>query len=335
MSEQLTPRQIVKGLLQGNPQPRPLVVPIVFALGAKIENLSFRAYLENPTKISNALRQIRTQLRTDGVSCYFDSLLEAEALGGTPQWDEANQTRSIRWPESTQVGELPAQLRSPEEAANSPRVRSAVEVIRRLNSVLRDGPLLTAGVSGPFTLAARLTGIEPGALRQGQEPSEFALEVAGAAITKIASAFVDAGANLIFIQERILPTLSSNTCENWASLLAPVVNVIRFYEAMPVLQIGAESATAANVEVILERSWDAIVCSAADEFVARAVNRDENFMFGFSVPLDVLDVAEGSSVQSLELPRTKLALLTTDGEVPVTTNLKHLMAVLDSLPRHA
>ncbi len=85
---------MMKSLLQGNPQPRPLIVPIVFALGAKIENLSFRAYLDNPTKISNSLRQIRAQLRTDGVACYFDPLLEMEALGGTPEWDEANQTRT-------------------------------------------------------------------------------------------------------------------------------------------------------------------------------------------------------------------------------------------------
>src|ERR1700757_5070283 len=126
---------MMKSLLQGNPQPRPLIVPIVLSLGAKIENLSFQAYLDNPTKISNALRQIRTQLRTDGVSCYFDPLLEMEALGGAPQWDEANQTRSIRWLESAQKGELPERLRSPEEAANSPRVRVAVEVIRRLNSL--------------------------------------------------------------------------------------------------------------------------------------------------------------------------------------------------------
>jgi len=75
VNEQLTPRQMMKSLLQENPQPRPLIVPIVFAIGAKIENLSFRAYLDNPTKISNALRQIRTQLRADGVACYFDPLL--------------------------------------------------------------------------------------------------------------------------------------------------------------------------------------------------------------------------------------------------------------------
>src|SRR5271154_2599898 len=97
-----TPRQIAKFILQGAAPERPLIVPIVFALGAKIENLSLRAYLENPTKISNALRQIRTHLRTDGVSCYFDPLLEMEALGIRSEWDAANQTRTIVYPEDVQ-----------------------------------------------------------------------------------------------------------------------------------------------------------------------------------------------------------------------------------------
>ena len=322
---------MMKSLLQGNPQPRPLIVPIVFALGAKIENLSFRAYLDNPTKISNSLRQIRTQLRTDGVACYFDPLLEAEALGGTPHWDETNQTRSIRWAESGQKGELPARLRSPEEAANSPRVRAAVEVIRRLNSLLRDEPLLMAGVSGPLTLAARLTGIDPGAMRQGQEPSEPALEVAATAITKITSALVEAGANLIFIREEALPSLSPEKCQNWASLLAPLFNIVRFYEALPVLQISGESATAENIEAMLQQSWDAVLCSSAGEFIARG--HDENLMFGWSVPLEAWEASESSGARSLELSDIKPALVTTDGDVPVTTDLKRLMNVFDAIAR--
>ena len=333
MNEQLTPRQMMKSLLQGNPQPRPLIVPIVFALGAKIENLSFRAYLDNPTKISNALRQIRTQLRTDGVACYFDPLLEVEALGGTPEWDETNQTRSIRWPESAQKGELPARLRSPEEAANSPRVRAAVEVIRRLNSLLRDEPLLMAGVSGPFTLAARLTGIDPSSMRQGQEPSEPALEVAAAAITRITSALVEAGANLIFIREDVLPSLSPDKCQNWASLLAPLFNIVRFYEALPVLQISGESATAENVEVMLQQSWDAVLCSASETFIARARERDEDLMFGCSVPLAAMEASDSSGARSLELSGIKAALVTTDGDVPATTDLKRLMNVFDAIAR--
>jgi Uroporphyrinogen decarboxylase (URO-D) len=324
---------MMKSLLQGNWQARPLIVPIVFSLGARIENLSYRAYLDNPTKISNALRQVRTQLRTDGVSCYFDPLLEAEALGGTLQWDESNQTRSILWPESAQKGELPAPLRSPEEAANSQRVRAAVEVIRRLNSLLRDEPLLMAGVCGPFTLAARLCGIEPGEMREGYEPSESALETAAAAITKIASAFVDAGANLIFIREESLPPFSSNKCQNWVSLLAPLFNIVRFYEAMPVLQIGVESATAENVEMMFQQEWDAILCSASEEFLARAQGRDENFMFGISAPLEVLETSNSGGAQSQELSGTKPVLLTTDGDVPVGTDLKRLLSDFDSMAR--
>ena len=324
---------MMKSLLQGNPQPRPLIVPIVFALGAKIENLSFRAYLDNPTKISNALRQIRTQLRTDGVACYFDPLLEAEALGGAPQWDEANQTCKIRWPEPVQKGDLPAHLRSPEEAANSSGVRAAVEVIRRLNSLLRDEPLLMAGVSGPFTLAARLAGIDLGAMRQEQEPSESALEVAAAATTKIASAFVDAGANLIFIQERTLPSLSSHKCQNWASLLAPLFNIVRFYEALPVLHISGESATAENVEVMLQQPWDAVLCSASEEFISRARRRVENLMFGWSVPLEALEASDSSGAPSLERSGIKPVLVTTDGDVPATTDLKRLMNVFDAIAR--
>ena len=333
MNEQLTPRQMMKSLLQGNRQARTLIVPIVFSLGARIENLSYRAYLDNPTKISNALRQIRTQLRTDGVSCYFDLLLEAEALGGTPQWDESNQTCSIRWPESAQKGELPACLLSPEEAANSPRVGMAVEVLRRLNSLLRDEPLLMAGVSGPFTLATRLTGIDPGAMRQGHEPPELALETAATAITKIASAFVNAGANLIFIREENLPPLTSNKCQNWVSLLAPLFNVVRFYEAMPVLQIGAESATAENIEMIFQQEWDAILCSASEEFLARAQGRDENFMFGCSVPLEVLESNESSGTRFLGVSGARSALLTTDRDVLVGTDLKRLMNVFEAVAR--
>jgi hypothetical protein len=324
---------MMKSLLQGNAQPRPLILPIVFALGARIENLSFRAYLDNPTKISNALRQIRTQLRTDGVACYFDPLLEVEALGGTPEWDEANQTRSIRWAEFAQKGELPARLRSPEEAANSPRVRAAVEVIRRLNSLLRDEPLLMAGVSGPFTLAARLTGIGPHAMRQGQEPSESALEVTAAAITKIASTFVEAGANLIFIREEALPPLSCDKCQSWASLLAPLFNIVRFYEALPVLQISSESATAETVEVMLQQPWDAVLCSASEHFTARVRGRNENLVFGCSVPLEALEASDSSGARSLELSGIKAPLVTTDGDVPATTDLKRLMSVLDATAR--
>src|SRR5215831_8515381 len=102
MSGSSSSRQILKELLQGKAASRPLVVPIVFALGARVENLPLREFLTNPTKISNSLRQIRSRLKVDAVSCYFDPYLEVEALGGTLERpSEQGATTIVRWPVSS------------------------------------------------------------------------------------------------------------------------------------------------------------------------------------------------------------------------------------------
>ena len=329
MIERIAPREIVKGLLQGTPQPRPLIVPIVFSLGAKVENLSRRAYLENPTKISNALRQIRTQLRTDGVACYFDSFLELEALGLETRWDPLNQTRAIDWPDSAQPGELVPQLRSPEEAAKSAPVRAGVEVIRRLNSVLRDEPLLMAGVSGPFTLAARLTQMSVEELSGGMQPSEVALELAAAAIAKIVSAFVESGANLIFVREEILPRNSPATVEAWAASLSPAFNIVRFYGALPVLQFAGGALRGGNIGAILEQPLDATIClppaDLADATAGRAI--------GLSLPIQSMEGGDVSGEQQSACANGKPVLVTTDGDAPVDTDLKRMMSMLEILVR--
>ena len=134
-------------------------MPIVFTLGARVENLPLRAFLSSATKISNALRQIHGPLRSDGVSCYFDPLLEAEALGGTLEWTSENESPMLRWPATMVQGQLPVGLNSPEDAIKKGRIPVALEVIRRLKMLLRDVSLLMVGVTGPLTLAARLAGL--------------------------------------------------------------------------------------------------------------------------------------------------------------------------------
>src|ERR1700683_677748 len=116
MTENSTPRQMLKGLLQGIPQTRPLFLPIVFSPGAKVENLTLRKFVGNANKLSNALRQIHSHLRWDGVACYFDPYLEAEALGAVLQWQTPEQPPTIQSPQSAEEGEAPDGLLSPEDA---------------------------------------------------------------------------------------------------------------------------------------------------------------------------------------------------------------------------
>jgi uroporphyrinogen decarboxylase-like protein len=338
----LTPRQILKGLLQGNPPPRPLFVPIVFSLGAKVENLPPRAFLCNATKITNSLRQIRTHLRSDGVSCYFDPYLEAEALGATLHYVNEVQPPTLQWPDAAEAGELPENLRSPEDAAQSPRVAVAVEVIQRLKSLMRDEPLLCAGVSGPFTLAAHLLDLRPADTPPREDFSGDALELAAATITQIASKFVEAGANVIFIQESILPVLSAEHCEVWAESLVPAFNIIRFYEALPVLLLGDPISLAANRVVVYAREWDCVLCPALATTATSATEiapPPGRANIGIALLPAAFQPGASSAPENLAeslhtiMMEWRPVLVTTAGDVPASTDVKLLAKIGEAIRR--
>ena len=327
---------MAKGLLNGISPSRPLLLPIVFSLGAKVENVPLGTFLQNPTKISSSLRQMRAYLRSDCATCYFDPCLEIEALGATLQRTSDDQAPTIHWPQTAPVGELPQGLRSPEEAAKSGRVPVAVEVIRRMNSLPQRDFLLMAGVTGPLTLAARITQMENKEKLPSEDLSDAAMELAASTVTQVASAFLEAGADLIFIQEEILPVLSDKSCDSWANLLAPTINVVRFYEALPVLQIVHAGTVRENCDAILQRQWDCVICLPLDVAAARRSTgalKTNPPALGIALPLETFRQAESGGEdlrQILQPPIEELrpAIITTAGDVPATTDMKRLAEVL-------
>jgi hypothetical protein len=341
MPENPTPRQMLKSLLQRIAPPRPLFLPIVFSLGARVESVPLRSFLGNPTKIFNALRRVRAPLRADGLACYFDPWLETEALGLPLDWESDDRPPRLLRPAAEGKGILPETLRSPEQAAGGGRVAVAVEVIRRLNAVLRDEPVLMAGVTGPFTLAARLTGMEnESELRAGDFPAE-ALEIAAAMITRVASAFVEAGANLIFLQEDVLPLLSEESCDDWASRLAPALNIIRFYQALPVLYFSARAAITESRDRIFHRQWDCILCPELDATLAASAASlagPGSAPLALALPLDSFQPESGAQpavppALTQAVAALHPAILTTAGDVPPGTDMKLLLRVLGEIPR--
>jgi Uroporphyrinogen decarboxylase (URO-D) len=336
MAENNTPHQILKDLLHGGVPSRPLFVPIVFALGTRIENLSLREFLANPTKISNSLRQIRPHLRSDGVSCYFDPLLEAEALGGTLEWHSDNEPPTLRWPPGSKPGQLPAGLRSPEEMLKSGRMPVAVEVIRRLKTLLRDEFLLMVGVSGPLTLAARLAGLYEDDPRQtGTDLTDSVLELATSAVAQASKAFAEAGANLVFLREERLPATPTGSSQDWESRLTPIFNIIRFYEAQPVLQIADEHGLAENSEAILQLAQDCVVClplqaiwnlSTDKYFGMRSANLGIGLPTAAFQPDQPGDSDFGPRLAQL-ISDVQPAIVTTASDVPAATDLKRLAAI--------
>ncbi len=339
MAESPTPRQMLKGLLQGAAPPRPLFLPRVFSPGARVESQPLPAFLANPTKICSAQRQLRGPLRTDGFSCYFDPALELEALGASLQWGADNQPPSISWPHGATPGELPDDLRSPEEAVKSGRAAVAADVLRRMNSMTRDDSILMAGLSGPFTLAARLAQLDRDDAWRTQPPPDSALELAASLLTQLARSFVEAGANLLFIHEPLLPALTDDLCAFWASALEPAFNVIRFYQALPVLQLSDASSFAGNASVISERQWDCLLFPPLDESSAELSGKiPAGAAFAAGLPLaafEMDDAALDSFRASFRRTVSDLrpAILTTAGDIPPATDMKRMLKVLEAIPR--
>jgi hypothetical protein len=336
-----TPRQMAKGLLSGIVPPRPLFLPIVFSLGAKVENVPLGAFLSNPTKIASSLRQMRGHLRSDGVACYFDPYLQVEALGATLERMGDDQPPIIRWPLPAKIGELPEGLRSPEEALNAGRVPVATEVIRRMNALPNRDFLLMAGVTGPLTLAARLTQLEQKETLHSVDLTDAAQELAASVLTQMASKFLEAGADAIIIQEEILTTPSAESCDAWANLLAPAINVVRFYQALPVLQLATASSVLENWDVIFDREWDCVVCLPVEVMASRRRTealRTTGAMLGISLPLEVFrpDGSGGEgfrqNLQSI-ISERRPAIITTAGDFPAATDMKRLIMGLGEVPR--
>jgi len=270
MAEQRTPRQMVKALVRGEALARPLLLPVVFSLGSRLENLPLRDFLGNPTKIANALRQIRSTLKIDGLTCYWDPLLEVETLGGNVEWKSDGSRALIR---ADTGGSNSDGLRQTVETAGGiskmGRVRVAVEVLQRLKVMLKDEPALMVSVTGPHTLATQLTASS----NSSPDSSPYfshndMLEFAADVTASLVRGYLEAGADVVFLAESSLPMKSAGDFEHWRSLLDPVVNVIRFFEALPVL-LFENAISPGDMELVRGHSWECALCLPLQAETAR------------------------------------------------------------------
>src|SRR5438132_11091673 len=81
------PRSIIRALIRGQPAARPLFLPVIFTLAARLEDIPLPTFVRNPTKISNALTAIHRSLKTDGMTSYFDLSVVADGPGGELEWN--------------------------------------------------------------------------------------------------------------------------------------------------------------------------------------------------------------------------------------------------------
>jgi uroporphyrinogen decarboxylase-like protein len=251
MPDHRSPRSIVKALVRGEP---PLLLPIIFSLGARQENVSLAEFQANPTKIANAMRQIRATLKVDGVTCNYDRYLEMEALGFTREWQGDTATMSPGIFSSTH--ELRHKADRLEAVCQRKPIQVVCEVLRRLRVMLKDEPALMARVTGPFTLASQIAEVFGKA--EVKAPQSDLVELASELTAAVSKCFLEAGADVILLLEDRLPVLSDEDYFGWASLLSSTLNVIQFYEALPVLFLSESVIPRPELRQATLENWDGV-----------------------------------------------------------------------------
>jgi len=189
-----------------------------------------------------------------------------------------------------------------------------------------------AGVTGLFSIASLLTGDSAQACQYDLSSPVF--EFASSLVTKIASMYVESGANAIFFVENVLPLLSADQYEQWASWLAPASNIVRFYEALPVLLLAGANSAAAASSSLLKCEWDCILCPNVHDLgsgVAPPLNRQP----GMASPLEIFNSGEASADPMIQVKEVFSAFqpvaVTTAGDLPPSVDLKIASRVLGEL----
>jgi hypothetical protein len=301
-----------------------IFVPLIFSFGAKLEDLPMETFLHDPTKVSNALRTIQNYFRTDGIFTYGDGQLLPEALGCVCRGTAAVKDGPVLNPDRADDVE-----RRLDEILQHERVSIAIEVTKRLNMLLPD-TLLAGLLTGPVTLATRLTGVS-GEEALGQ-PKLISLTTK-AALT-FTRALGDTGIDILIVSEDALPPIDANLARVLPRVYSPIWNTAKYY-GFPALLMVREFSTE-NVAA-LRRVVDGLVFPADTEpEIWRKLRK-----VSFSMPVSVMEKSPEEVtaylVQSgIDEARqgSSLFLVTTDAEIPASVHKESMIRGIQTIRDH-
>lgn len=288
-----------------------LFIPLIFSFAAKLQDTPLPQFLKDPTKIANALRTIRSYYQCQGVICYYDPTVEAEALGCELDWNTYPPEIKRRLP-------LDAELKSRvEKIAVLGRIPTALEVVRRLNVMLRD-VILMATVTGPVTIACYLSG--QSACRVNRE----LLDLASKATLNLTRGYGEVGLDILLVVEEEFPECTDEVVRTLKVLYSPIWNTAKFYGMEPVLMVkNIISETPASVSGIA----DCLITRNLSLLTETPIRR-----IGYAIPVSSL-VDPPSAIRSrleMDLPPDqlksgKILLITTDDEIPQNIDKESLI----------
>ena len=207
---------------------RPVFVPFVYGLAAKIGQIPLREMVSDATYYTHSLEETYKLFKYDGIVNNFDSTLEAETFGGELEW-----SGDYVAPRISGFGKLQLQEVNPEKSS---RIPILLETTKRI--VMSQGKeIAVIGVLvGPCSLAKTITSAE--VQEKGHDIGNV-ISLVGSLLTNLTRSLCELRIDAVFFREDLLGAgyrgelLSPN--KPYAAVYATLFNITKYYNCSPVL----------------------------------------------------------------------------------------------------
>lgn len=330
MDKTISSRMLVRGAFEFASLPRLPFLPWVFTHAARLEQVSVRRMYTDPTRYVKCLQNARKLYGYDGMATGFDASLEAE-LGGCPVNWSSDDNLPVAEPQPGfdfgRLGDTDV-----ESAAKTGRFGTVTESLRRIKIVSGTNLALAAAITGPLTLAAVLTGKDPvKTIMENPEEIVSRAEAAAGFLLKVVQVYCQLEPDIIVIADRLMPLVPAEYLSQLESVLSPLVNTVRFYNAFSVLVPGEPSPE--NLFNLVGLGFDGIVAPGIDLKMWREIKGGRNCVLGLAIPSGILTRGEKVLEEYLEsqLPGGPGpgVFLTTDWEVPADIPPENIRAIMN------
>jgi len=207
---------------------RPVFVPFVYGLAAKISQLPLQEMVSEATYYTHSLEEAYKLLEYDGIVNNFDSTLEAETFGCELEW-----SGDYVAPRTTGCSKLELREVNPEE---SNRIPILLETTKRIVMSQGKETAVIGVLTGPCSLVKTITGDE---VYEKNHDIGNVISLAGSLLAKLTRSLCELRIDAVFFREDLLGAeypgelLSRN--KPYAAVYATLFNLIKYYNGYPVL----------------------------------------------------------------------------------------------------
>lgn len=311
-------------------------IPLICSHAAKLEQITTRQMLTDPTQLSKALQNAQTLYNYDAVTCVFDPTLEAEACGCPIAWGERYEMPSVSPHPAGNFREI-ARINISNITAGG-RLPVALESARRLKIVLGRKVAIIGVVTGPLTIAASLIGNDIiQALEENEEEAQDVIGLAARIALEVCKAYCGLELDGIVVAEGPIARLSGQHSDRLCALLNPIWNVVRFHNAYSILL--TKEGDLRCLEYLSNIGADGVVIASglgpAD--LKTILLRKPNIVFGAAIPSSQLtsedDRIEEWLADYFKAGINKRFFLTTEWEIPASTFPEKMHTVISTIAR--